>query len=59
MGRQQYTIVFQGCDDKTVFDMMLSDDQFELVERLSTRSVDVSESVCMPTLDVYGEDDDG
>ncbi|MBQ0090315.1 MAG: hypothetical protein KBT27_13395 [Prevotellaceae bacterium] len=53
----KYTIKLEGCDDDTIFDMELTPEEYELVERISVKSLEVSEYCCMPRLYVKSEQD--
>ena len=54
----KYTIKLEGCDDDTIFDMELTPEEYELVERISVRSLEVSEYCCMPRLYVGKSEQD-
>lgn len=54
----KYTIKLEGCDDDTIFDMELTLEEYELVERISARSLEVSEYCCMPRLYVGKSEQD-
>ena len=50
---KKYRIHLIGCDDTTMFDMVLYPHEVRLIEKLKERSREVSHYQCMPTLDIY------
>lgn len=48
--RKVYEIILEGCDDETVFDMDLSDEEYELVKKISDKANETSEYSCMPRM---------
>lgn len=55
IGEKTYMVSLDGCDDTTMFKMDLTEEEFNLIERLSIRSLDVSYYNCMPVLKIWLE----
>lgn len=47
-----YTIKLIGCDDTTDFEMQLTPEEVDVLERVSLASDYASSSVCQPTLTI-------
>jgi len=45
-----YRIALHGCDDSTIFEMELTDEEFALAERIAAKSEETSSYGCMPTM---------
>ena len=41
-----------GCDDSTIFEFNVSDTEYELFQRISQKSDEISNCICMPTMEV-------
>ena len=52
MNKEVYKITLQGCDDYTEFIMNLSEEESELIYRLSTLSKMYSTYGCQPVLNI-------
>lgn len=48
--KKRYKITLNGCDDDTVFDMFLDEDEYKLLERVSEVANATSEYCCMPRM---------
>ncbi len=48
----KYYISLDGCDDSTGFEIELTDEEYELVDKISDMSHENSRYGCMPTMDV-------
>ena len=48
----RYEITLLGCDDWTVFQMNLSQEEFKLVKKIEEISKETSTYICMPTLEI-------
>lgn len=51
-----YLIRLIGCDDTTEFTMELTDQEADLLEKISIKSQEVSTYNCMPKLKIHKED---
>lgn len=47
-----YKICLHGCDDCTVFEMELTQKQYDLLQKVSEKSIETSTYGCMPTLGI-------
>lgn len=61
--RSKYEIDLEGCDDSTVFEMMLSDSEYQTLLKVSKKANDTSTYTCMPRMyvnkaDMRGEKND-
>lgn len=50
MNKKLYEITLNGCDDDTVFDMELTDVEYELLRRVSEKANETSTYCCMPRM---------
>lgn len=48
----KYAIIIAGCDDCTAFSMELTEQEFEVVNRLAEIANKASQYECMPTMEV-------
>lgn len=57
---KKYTITLQGCDGYTDIDMELSNEQLELIQKISKLSMEISTIDCEPvlTIEEYEEVED-
>ena len=54
MNKKLYEIHLVGCDiDETVFEMELTDEEHELLKKVSDKSVETSMYDCMPRMSIY------
>ena len=53
MIKKKYEIVLDGCDDSTKFEMELTNEEFELLKKISAKSNEASEYCCMPRMYAY------
>lgn len=54
---KKYEISLVGCDDETVFDMELTEEEFNLLTRVSKLSKETSEYRCMPIMLIEEKND--
>ena len=50
MIKKKYEIILNGCDDSTKFEMELTNEEFELLKKVSAKSNEASEYCCMPRM---------
>lgn len=50
MNKDLYCIILLGCHDETAIEMKLTQEEVELVRRISTATIEKSSYCCMPTL---------
>ena len=50
--KSSYEIVLIGCEASTDFTMELTEEEYELLQRVASESVEASTYGCMPTLEV-------
>ena len=50
MIKKKYEIILDGCDDSTKFEMELTDEEFELLLKVSDKANETSEYCCMPRI---------
>lgn len=48
--KQNYEITLNGCDDNTIFYMELTDEEYELLKRVSNKANETSYCGCMPRM---------
>lgn len=48
--KKRYVITLNGCDDDTIFEMFLDDDDYNLLKRVSEVANATSEYGCMPRM---------
>ena len=53
MIKKKYIIVMDGCDDSTKFEMELTNEEFELLNKVSAKSNEASKYCCMPRMYLY------
>ena len=53
MIKKKYEIILDGCDDSTKFEMELTNEEFELLKKVSAKSNEASEYCCMPRMYLY------
>ena len=53
MIKKKYEIILDGCDDSTKFEMELTNEEFELLEKVSAKSNEASKYCCMPRMYLY------
>ena len=46
-------VVITGCDDSTVFETEINENQFEELDKISRQSILASNSSCMPVISLY------
>ena len=52
MKKKEYTISVHGCDDSSIFNMKLSDEEFDVVDRLCKECTNTSTYSCMPVMQI-------
>ena len=50
MIKKKYEIILDGCDDSTKFEMELTNEEFELLEKVSSKANETSTYCCMPRM---------
>lgn len=50
--KKNYSILLEGCDDETTFTMELAPEEFALMQKVSEKSMEVSQYGCMPTMEI-------
>lgn len=55
--KRRMVISLDGCDDSTIFDMYLSNDEINLVNKMSELSHKYSEYPCMPVISICTYED--
>ena len=50
MIKKKYEIILDGCDDSTKFEMELTNEEFELLNKVSVKSNEASKYCCMPRM---------
>lgn len=50
--KKKYLICLRGCDDETFFSMELTEEEYQLLCKVSKRSMEVSTYTCMPDLTI-------
>ena len=53
---RKYEITVTGCDDETTVHMELSDQEYELIDRLADMIYDSSAYSCMPVMEIEEAD---
>lgn len=48
--KDRYTITLEGCDDATIFEMLLTDEEYNLLKKVSEKANETSEYGCMPRM---------
>lgn len=56
--KKKYEITLVGCDDETCFKMELTEEEAELLQRVSNVSKETSTYSCMPFLHIEEVDED-
>lgn len=51
MGKK-YIIAVYGCDDSTIIEKELTDDELKLIQELAKEITEASEYDCMPTMEI-------
>lgn len=52
MNKEKCFIKLIGCDDSTLIDLELTNDEIKLLERIATKSYKISTYSCMPVMKV-------
>lgn len=50
MGKKLYQITLNGCDDDTVFEMDLTEEEYALLKRVSDKANETSTYQCEPRM---------
>lgn len=48
----KYIISLHGCDDSTIFEMELTEEEYELLKRVAKKTEEVSTYMCMPIMEI-------
>lgn len=48
--KDRYSITLEGCDDSTEFEMLLTNDEYELLKKVSEKANETSTYGCMPRM---------
>lgn len=48
----KYIIAVYGCDDSTIIERELTDDELKLVQSIAKQVTEASEYDCMPTMEI-------
>lgn len=57
MKKKTYIITLEGCDDETVFEMDLTEEEKILLENVATKANETSTYGCMPRMYVKVKED--
>lgn len=57
MKKKTYIITLEGCDDKTVFEMDLTEEETILLQNVATKANETSTYNCMPRMYVQVKED--
>lgn len=57
MKKKTYVIVLEGCDDETIFEMDLTDEDVILLKNVAAKANDTSTYGCMPRMYVREKED--
>ena len=52
MKNKIYTVSVNGCDDSTIFDVWLTQEEYKIVKNLCFMCTEASEYGCQPTMDI-------
>ena len=50
--KKKYRISVHGCDDSTIIEKELTEDELKTIQSIASEVTDSSEYVCMPTMEV-------
>ena len=50
--RKRYIIAVYGCDDSTIIERELTDDELKLVQSIAKQVTEASEYDCMPIMEI-------
>ena len=50
--KKKYRILVHGCDDSTIIEKELTEDELKTIQSVATEVTETSEYVCMPTMRV-------
>lgn len=48
----KYIIALHGCNDSTIFEMELTEEEYKLVKKIADKSEEVSTYGCMPIMEI-------
>lgn len=51
--KKTYEINIEGCDDHTLFQVELTQEEFEIIKKICIKSGEVSGYNCQPTMYIY------
>lgn len=57
MKKKTYIITLEGCDDETVFEMNLTEEEAILLQNVAAKANETSTYGCMPTMYVQVKED--
>lgn len=52
MEKEKCFVRLQGCDDSTLIDLELANDEIKLLEKIAIKSYEISTYACMPVMEV-------
>ena len=50
--KKKYRILVHGCDDSTIIEKELTEDELKTIQLVAKEVTETSEYVCMPTMEV-------
>lgn len=50
--KKKYIILVHGCDDSTIIEKELTEDEFKTIQLVAKEVTETSEYQCMPTMEV-------
>ena len=50
--KKKYRILVHGCDDSTIIEKELTEDELKTIQSIASEVTESSEYVCMPTMEV-------
>ena len=50
--KKKYRILVHGCDDSTIIEKELTEDELKTIQSIASEVTETSEYVCMPTMEV-------
>ena len=53
MERKLYNICLEGCDDSTEFPIMLTEEEYEVIKRVSDKANEISSYRCEPRMYIW------
>ena len=50
--KKKYRILVHGCDDSTIIEKELTEDELKTIQSIASEVTESSEYVCMPTMEI-------